>query len=320
MLTKWLLDVAPLWNTPEEFTATLHRLPPSTHAHVQSFHRLSDRKLALGSQLLQHLLVAHTRHIPFAAVRITRNHGGVSGARPVFLANNTTTTTTATTATSDDNTVEGLEYNVSHHGSVVAIATRGLPPSSADSHDEGSIGIDILLYDERPAHIPSHDGNTKHDDGGLSGVLAWAEGFATADVLTASELGFMRAEAAAGATADEIVRTLHLHWALKEAYVKAVGTGLVTDLKAVEGRLRGVRERLEGGGVQEVEVWIGKEGAKKKLEGWHLEVEVVRPSAGERYCVALAVRDGEGEESRRGEWRWLEYSNDVAKLIEGGGA
>ncbi|KAJ6263300.1 1-acyl-sn-glycerol-3-phosphate acyltransferase [Drechslerella dactyloides] len=271
-LIRWLLDVQPLWNSPDEFNAALHHLPATTHAHIQNYHRPSDRKLALASQLLQHLLVSRHLHIPFPAVSITRHHCSLPGARPVY----------------GDET-NGIEYSVSHHGSVVALVSRLLPPKQT-AEEEGSVGVDVLSYTEPPSYVHPN----------LSSALEWAEGFTEGGVFTSGEMEGIRAAAATDGW-EAVVKEVHLRWAVKEAYVKALGTGLATDLTGVEARVEGVRALLEEEGRRaKVEVWLGREGQRRCAEGWYVEVERVG-GAGGRYCVALATRVEGLEEGEKGD-------------------
>ncbi|KAK6501726.1 hypothetical protein TWF481_009554 [Arthrobotrys musiformis] len=284
-LIRWLLNVEPLWNTPEAFNEALSHLPASTHEHVLKYHRPIDRKLSLGSQLLQHLLVSRYRGIPFGDVRIVRNFGGVEGGRPVFMGYEG---------------VEGVEYNVSHHGSVVGIISRLLPP-----REEGGIGLDVLEYEKRPGYV----------DGNIGAVREWAGGFGEAGVFTAREMGVI--EAAGGV--EGVVKAVHLNWVVKEAYVKAVGTGLVTDLTAVEFGLVGVGGLVDGGErVDGVEVWIGAGREKRRAREWYFEVErVVREGLEGGYCLAVVTRvEGLEEGDRKGAWEWLEYTRDMLPFIQ----
>ncbi|KAK6358454.1 hypothetical protein TWF730_007787 [Orbilia blumenaviensis] len=299
-LIRWLLNVAPLWNTPEEFNEALNHLPATTHEHILKFHRSNDRKLALGSQILQHLIVCKHRNIPFRDVRIVRNFGGIPGGRPVF--------------TGDNNRVEGLEYNVSHHGSVVGIISRLLPPKEGGKEDEGGgVGVDILEYEKRPHYV----------DGTLEAVREWAEGFKEGKVFTGREMGVIDASTAAWEGMDEedkmrgVVKAVHLNWVVKEAYVKAVGTGLVTDLTAVEFGLVGVGEGIDcGERMSDFEVWVGGRQRRMATE-WYFEVEkVVKDGLEGPYCVGIVTRaEGLEEGDKSGVWEWLEYEGGILPLI-----
>ncbi|KAK6341169.1 hypothetical protein TWF696_008255 [Orbilia brochopaga] len=285
-LIRWLLNVQPLWNNPADYNAALQYLPASTHARIQSYHRQSDRKLALGSQLLQHLLVTRHRNTPFADVSITRHHCGLSGARPVFDGIDGS---------------DGLEYSVSHHGTVVALVSRLQPPRQT-AKEEGSVGVDVLEYAELPSYVcPT-----------LPGVVEWAEGFVDSGVFTHAEMMGVRDVARRDAW-REVVKEVHLRWTVKEAFVKALGTGLATDLQAIEVRLEGVREQVEEGRRVPVEVWLGKEGEKRRADEWYFEIGLVAEGSN---CVGVATRvEGLLEEEKSAEWQWLDYNADVLAYI-----
>ncbi|EPS40299.1 hypothetical protein H072_5899 [Dactylellina haptotyla CBS 200.50] len=302
-LIRWLLNVEPLWNTPEEFTQTLNYLPSSTHSHVLKYFRPSDRKLALGSQILQHLLVSKFRNIPFRDVTIVRNFGGVQGGRPVFVGT--------------DSGVEGLEYNVSHHGGVVAITSRLDPPREDGGGGKdvgGGIGVDVADYEQRPRYI----------EGNLAAVFEWADGFEQGGVFTRWEMegatGGLRGMAGdEEGQMEEVVKGVHLNWAVKEAYVKAVGTGLVTDLTAVEFGLEGVKETLDSGERSRgVQLWLGKGAERREGSEWYFEVERVQREGLEgRYCVAIATKaEGLSEEDRQGRWEWLDYEEGIEPVLK----
>ncbi|KAK9243367.1 hypothetical protein V1506DRAFT_544753 [Lipomyces tetrasporus] len=99
-----------------------------------------------------------------------------------------------------------FDYNVSHHGGRVAIGVR--------LADQRHIGIDLVDPEEATR-------NWKQ---------GWIDDFH--DIFSDSEYAQILRD---GKKENEITkRRLFTFWALKEAYTKAVGIGLVTDLKSIE--------------------------------------------------------------------------------------
>lgn len=112
-------------------------------------------------------------------------------------------------------------------------------------------------------------------------------------------------------TLAERVRCVYLHWALKEAYTKATGVGIVDDLTRIE--FRGVRfgweERWTGASV-----WV--DGVDMSSE-WYLEVSFMpgRTAPGEGFYLAVCCsREAVGEEDLEGEWKELRLE-DIANPV-----
>ena len=109
-----------------------------------------------------------------------------------------------------------------------------------------------------------------------------------------------------------------MYWALKEAYVKAIGTGIATDLTQIE--FRNVR-------LFDLDPSVGKRytGAKLYLGGveqpeWYLEVEVFEgvddgeeDEDGTCYVAIATEREGLSEEDLRGEWKVVDMERDIGK-------
>ncbi|KAG0125056.1 hypothetical protein HOY82DRAFT_509950 [Tuber indicum] len=280
MLLRYALDVAPLWNTSEEFTEALNLLSPATQARVTKYHFTADRKLALGSQLLQRLVISeiHSGGKPSASIPDLSSIPIVKdekSGRPFYSPPPAT----------EGQIWELKDYNVSHHNSrnpslpcLVILVARVAPPSTGRRR----VGADI---------VP--DAYNRSESAQM-----FLEGFRSSGVFTDYEIGVIFSPL----RNDEKVKMLYLHWALKEAYVKAVGTGLVTNLLAIE--FRGVNlHDTEDGTYEGVEVYIDGE----KRPEWKLEVG--RLSRG--HYFAVAIDGGDGGEEDPGEWKWIEFRKDI---------
>lgn len=174
-------------------------------------------------------------------------------------------------------------------------------PSTAVPHTP-KVGIDIVRIerDKAAARIAKEKG----------GFEAWVRMFA--DVLAPAELRrILRAgedisaqtrdgasapqRAVGGGAAGGVetgLRTFYAYWALKEAYAKMTGEGLLADwLKELEFRNVNVPGKGERGGwgqaVGDVEVWLRGE----RVDG--VRVELI--GLGDDYVVATAVEGGDLE-------------------------
>ena len=118
-LFRWLLDVAPLWPYPRDSgqriltkqqwattqtaSTALNLLPPDEQDKVLRYHFASDAKLSLGSCLLKRKAISEVCRISWPEITI----GQDSNRKPCYKP--------------EDLTVETLEFNMSHHGSLVAL-------------------------------------------------------------------------------------------------------------------------------------------------------------------------------------------------------
>ena len=217
---RWLLDVQSLWPAPVEGsqsgqptahwatgTAAQHALALLTdgeRTRVLRFYRPSDAKLSLGSNLLKHRAITNTCQVPWSEAVVSEGVNKKPCYKPL--------------ATSTKN----LEFNVSHHGSLVALV--GCPGVSVQ------LGVDIVKMNWEK------DYTTVMKDG----FEAWANVYES--VFSVREIkdiaGFV--PRTRGTQQDEIrakLRHFYAHWCLKEAYVKMTGEALLASwLKDLEFR------------------------------------------------------------------------------------
>lgn len=315
MLLRFALDVAPLWNSPDEvrewtislpkialadvvwlfqFAKALDLLPPSVRPSVVKFHFAADRKLALGSQLLQRFFISKVysdgkpsdKMPTLASISIIRD---AESGRPSYHA---------------PSSCEGQEcvlqdYNVSHHNPksasvsapcLVILVARITAATSAPPSLR--IGVDL---------VP-----TTHSRGSSS-QASFLETFRDADVFTAREIKNIYSPLMEG----DKVKMLFLHWAMKEAYCKAIGTGLVTDLLAID--FREIKLDVVERGARDTQVKVFVDGVVE--DGWMLEIEKLL----DEHYVAIAVDSWsvEEEEEEKGEWVWINIEEDILKNWSG---
>lgn len=203
MVFRWLLDVESLWPSPpggsESAKATAHwatgkdashaldLLAPQERARVLRFYRPRDAKLSLGSCLLKRRAIADICQIGWAEGVVSED----SNRKPCYKPPNSN--------------AKALEFNVSHHGSLVALV--GCPG------DLTRLGVDIVQM------------NWERDYAKVmrEGFEAWANVYEM--VFSDREIkdiaGFVPPEQL---DAQEQIRAklrhFYAHWCLKEAYVK----------------------------------------------------------------------------------------------------
>ena len=216
---RWLLDVQPLWPASGGGQATqstahwaagtaaqhaLTFLTDGERARALRFYRPSDAKLSLGSNLLKHRAIANTCQVPWSKAVISEGAHKKPCYRPIAPSTKT------------------LEFNVSHHGSLVALV--GCLGESV------KLGVDIVKMNWEKDH------NTVMKDG----FEAWANVYES--VFSDQEIkdiaGFV--PPTSGTDQDKIrakLRHFYAHWCLKEAYVKMTGEALLASwLKDLEFR------------------------------------------------------------------------------------
>lgn len=272
----WLLDVLPLWptstaeneasqNTSQWVNSgaaqrALALLPDHERAKTLRFYRVSDAKLCLGSYLLKHRAIAEICGVPWSEAVISQDSNQKPCYKPV------------------DTDQKTLEFNVSHHGTLVALV--GCPGEAV------KLGVDIAQMNwEKDYPAVMRDG-----------FEAWANIYEM--VFSDQELqdiaGFV--PPTQGKPEDEIrakLRHFYAHWCLKEAYVKMTGEALLASwLKDLEFRKVKVPMSVQqlnaasnpasdwGEACSDVEIWFHG----KRVTDVKLEIQAFR----EDYMIATA--------------------------------
>lgn len=298
---RWLLDVEALWPSPvgasqnaqstahwATGTAAQHALALLTEgerAKVLRFYRPSDAKLSLGSNLLKHRAIANTCRVSWSEAFISEGANKKPCYKPLAPSS------------------KSLEFNVSHHGSLVALI--GCPGESV------KLGVDIVKMNWEKDYA------TVMKDG----FEAWANVYEM--VFSDREIkdiaGFV--PPTRGTQQDEIrdkLRHFYAHWCLKEAYVKMTGEALLASwLKDLEFRNVQVpfpaSQMLESGQIGGdwgqtcggVEIWF----YGKRVTDVLLEIQAFR----EDYMIATASSSVETEMSY---FKELDVERDVYPLQE----
>ncbi|KAK3407916.1 hypothetical protein EUGRSUZ_J00256 [Eucalyptus grandis] len=183
---RWAVNVSKWCPSPQDFSSALSILPPSQHPSVLRFVKSEDRKRALVSRLLQYALLHQVLGIPYEQISIERTLEG----KPYLECDK------------DVTEFPNFNFNVSHHGDYVAIASEPLC----------LVGLDIV-----------------------SCTFPWKETVPEFIQNFSSYFSRLEWDFIIGAGNEEqILVEFYRYWCLKEAYVKAIGSGLACGLDRVE--------------------------------------------------------------------------------------
>ncbi|CAN1834546.1 L-aminoadipate-semialdehyde dehydrogenase-phosphopantetheinyl transferase [Linum perenne] len=197
---RWIVDISE-WNpSPADFSRAVAVLPRHEHSSIARFVKAEDRKRALVSRLLQYSLVNEVMGIGFDEIVIKRTLEG----KPYLVSQEQEC----------DRVQAGLpnfNFNVSHHGDYVAIASEPLC----------LVGVDIVS-------CTKPDGET---------IETFIQAFRS--YFSRLEWDNVNNAASPDETLAKFYSSFSMfcrYWSLKEAYVKATGSGLSTGLDKVEFR------------------------------------------------------------------------------------
>ncbi|CAM9579998.1 unnamed protein product [Ascophyllum nodosum] len=194
-LQRWCLDVS-AWGdlSSHQWDVLLELLPEDERSRVKNFRRENDQRLALGSRLLQRAVVSKVFGLKSSDVTIRRT----SERKPYFVG-----VAEAIRRGTVSPLLKNWNFNVSHHGKFVAIASEPVC----------LCGVDIVDTERRSNERGPADDYFRY----------FTQHF------TDSEWGAIKR----GVNDESKLRRFYLNWGLKEAYVKAVGQGLGYDLRRV---------------------------------------------------------------------------------------
>lgn len=138
---------------------------------------------------------------------------------------------------------------------------------------------------------------------GASSPASFLESFRDAGVFTAREIKNIFSPL----NEEDKVKLLFLHWAVKEAYCKAVGTGLVTNLLAID--FRDIKLDVVEKGTRDTQVKVFVDDVAEV--GWMLEIGKLLDG----HYVAIAVDSCsiENGEEMDGAWVWISIEEDILK-------
>ncbi|CAK9316964.1 unnamed protein product [Citrullus colocynthis] len=183
---RWAVDISE-WNpSPHDFSSALTLLPRHERSSILRFFKMEDRKRALVSRLLQYALVHNLLKIPFDEIIIKRTVEG----KPYLECDKLVSE------------FPNFNFNVSHHGDYVVIASEPLC----------LVGLDVVSY------TTPQNGDT------IEFVKNFSSYFSSLEWKN-----IMNASSSSSALVE-----FYRYWSLKEAYVKAIGNGMASGLEQVE--------------------------------------------------------------------------------------
>ncbi|KAL6989311.1 hypothetical protein U1Q18_015059 [Sarracenia purpurea var. burkii] len=220
---RWIVDISE-WNpSPHQFSYALSFLPQHDHPSITRYVKLEDQKRALVSRLLQYALVHEVLGIPFDEIIIKRTFEG----KPYLEGYK------------EDPKFPNFNFNASHHGDYVAIASEPVC----------IVGLDIV----------------SHFISGNETVPEYIQNFSS--YFSRLEWDYI---VNAGSW-DDMLSEFYRYWCLKEAFVKAIGTGVGHRLDSVEFHH-----------IRWTHIFVKVDG--KELKDWRFWLHDV----GKRHTVAIA--------------------------------
>ncbi|KAK9283312.1 hypothetical protein L1049_011550 [Liquidambar formosana] len=208
---RWCVDISQ-WNpSHHDFSFAMSLLPQHEHSSITRYVKMEDRKRALVSRLLQYALVHEVLGIPFNEIIIKRTVEG----KPYLESDKVSSE------------FPNFNFNASHHGDYVAIASEPLC----------LVGLDIVSE-----VIPTKE--TIPDF--IQNFSSYFSSFEWDNILKAR-------------TCDEVLTEFYRYWCLKEAFVKAMGTGVAYRLDKVEfhhTRWTNIFVKIDGEDMREWRFWL----------------------------------------------------------------
>lgn len=246
----------------------IHTLPIELQESIRRYVRKPDRFMALASALLKYTFIHKTARIPWSEVKISRTpkpHSRPYWNPPEHWC---------------QRGFEGLEFNVSHQAGLVVLvgARTATRPRDARVDDLAQINVRTsAVINPDPTAVAEAESEIDEDEPedvriGVDVACTW-EPPRTPDLCTQEKLEewvdvfaemFSKKEqhdmvhtpvsGLHGMTvSDQKARRFYVYWALKEAYIKMVGEGLLAPwLRELEFRDVPVPPRVE---VNKPEAW-----------------------------------------------------------------
>ncbi|KVI09616.1 L-aminoadipate-semialdehyde dehydrogenase-phosphopantetheinyl transferase-like isoform X2 [Cynara cardunculus var. scolymus] len=215
---RWLVNTSQWDPSPHDFSIAMSVLPQQHHSSITRFVKIEDRKRALVSRLLQYALVHQVMGIPFDEIIINRTAEG----KPYLESHKKNVK------------FPNFNFNVSHHGDYVAIASEPIC----------LVGLDIVS-----CLIPVKETISEF-------IHNFSSYFSSSEWEKIVKAG----------SDDDVLDVFFRYWCLKEAFVKALGTGVGYKLDHVEFHHKNwtdIYVKVDGGALKDWNFWLFE------LEGKH---------------------------------------------------
>lgn len=294
-LTRWYIDTRQLSETTETLPL-VETLQPENQTTAKKYFRLPDRHMSLASSLIKYYYIHRTCRIPWNQVTISRTPK--PHQRPCFVP--------ASQTREDGTEIPGIEFNVSHQASLIALAgciissdtntstntnaqmiLNTPQPSAAPIPSIPQVGIDITCVDE-PGRRRDKAPKTAKELSDF--VNIFGEVFSQRELDTISQLPRNSTESLETQIKSSL-RLFYAYWALKEAYIKMTGEALLAPwLRELEFKNVVAPSPAENGSkwgapYKGVETWL----SGKKVEDVRIELVAFEKD----YMFATAARGGE---------------------------
>ena len=230
----------------------LHTLPTETQEAITRYVRKPDRFMSLASALLKHLFIHKTAKIPWSKVEVSRTPKPHS--RPYWAPPNDWS----------GKGFEGLEFNVSHQAGMVVLVGCKTPKRAREAriNDQDEISIrspavinpdptavleaDSEIDEDEPENVRigvdvacTHEPPRTPDLSTQAKLEEWVDVFN--EMFSNTEQNDMKHAPVPGLVGltdlEQKARRFYTYWALKEAYIKMIGEGLLASwLRELEFR------------------------------------------------------------------------------------
>ncbi|XJO76611.1 hypothetical protein BDV3_007116 [Batrachochytrium dendrobatidis] len=223
----------------QSYEECMQLLDPQEQSRIKGYRFQKDAFSSLVGQVLPRAAIC--RHIPDISLQQLQFHRTSIGRPFMTISNCCSFNPTSPSMALPD-------YNISHHGEYIALIMAPFSGStvsnlsSGNSQDQWRVGVDLTKIDQREIDDPEtffgyFDEQfsklewewIRHGVTGEANVLVGMAVVSPDSIVSSSIITFQPKND----HNQDMIRRFHCMWALKEAYVKGVGCGIVTNLQDI---------------------------------------------------------------------------------------